>query len=148
LPTEEDSAAFLDRMSSQTQVGENDAFRGILLLMDGEDTCKTFRDRVETLRRRGVIPTDWTVGEQPVTRGRLAYMLYQAMDFPGGVILTLAGPTQRYCHRELVYRKMMSQGALFAPVTGLEFLSAIRRADIYNRTGQVPGPAGDVASVN
>ena len=37
----ENSAAFLDRISSQDHVSENDAMRGILMVLAGQDTAAT-----------------------------------------------------------------------------------------------------------
>ncbi|MHC4917829.1 MAG: hypothetical protein ACYTGB_20325 [Planctomycetota bacterium] len=135
----EGSPGFLDRMSSQTEVSENDAMRGILMLLEGADPAKTFAERVSILRRRGIVAKHWDCkADRPVTRGRLAYMIYQACKVPGGVILTLTGPSCRYCLRELQYRGLMDSGAVFCTVTGLEYTTVLTRADDYMATGKVP----------
>ena len=145
LAANEDSAAFLDRISSQTSVNENDAMRGLVILLDGEDTHGTFGQRVAALRSRQVVSADWNVdAASSLTRGRLAYMIYQATEMPGGVILTLAGPSERYCLRELQYREVMGEGSVFTPVSGLEFVGVLGSADTYIRTGKVLDKAGTV----
>jgi len=145
LPAGEDSAAFLDRMSSQTAVSENDAMRGILLLLEGKDDARTFQQRVELLRGKGIIDPSWDCNaDKPVTKGRFAYMVYQACKFPGGVILTLTGPSERYCLRELRYREVMAEGSAFSQVTGMEFVGVLGRVDVYIRTGQLPSKSGQV----
>jgi hypothetical protein len=122
LPAGEDSAAFLD-----------------LLLLDGKDDTTSFQQRHDALVERGIVARSWSVyPNRPLTRGRLAYMVYQAMKLPGGLILTLTGPTQRYCLRELEYQKFMAQGNLLIPVTGLEFVAVLTRADAYIRNGVYP----------
>lgn len=139
LPEGEDSAAFLDRVSSLPTVSENDALRGVLLLTDGADPDRTFAERVERLRAAEVASDRWTYrAERPITKGRLAYLLYQACDIPGGVVLSVAGPSQRYCLRELQYRGMISDGPPYAEVTGMEYVAVLGRADAWMRTGQVP----------
>ncbi len=139
LPAGENSAKYLDRISSQTRVSQNDAMRGILLLTDGKDECQTFQQRVETLTQRKIVPARWPYqADSPITRGKLAYMLYQACKVSGGVILTLAGPSQRYCLRELQYQGFLSDGAVYGQVTGMEFVAALSRADSFLETGQVP----------
>jgi len=139
LPAGEDSAAFLDRVSSLPTVGENDALRGVLLLTEGSDADGTFAERVEKLRAAGIAPGTWDYSAQrPVTKGRLAQLLYQACDIPGGVTLTVAGPSQRYCLRELQYRGMIAPGPTYAEVTGMEYVAVLSRADAWRRTGQVP----------
>jgi len=139
LPAGEGSAAFLDRVASQPTVSENDTLRGLLLL-DGEDKTKTFGQRVEALADRGIIPRRWSYrATRPLTKGRLSYMIYQRCKLRGGVILTLTGPSQRYCLRELQYQGMMSAGSAGAKVTGMELVAVLSRADTYLRTGAVPG---------
>jgi hypothetical protein len=145
LPPNEHSAAFLDRVVDKEDATENDAFRGLLLLLDGEDNLADFEQRVNTLRERGLVDNTWSFrADRPIARGKLAYMLYQALDIPGGVILTLTGPSQRYCLKELQYRGMIAQGAVYSPVSGLELVSVLNRADVYKRTGKVPDMTGRV----
>jgi len=139
LPEEENSAEYLDRISSQTIVSENDAMRGILLLLDGKDSAGSFAERLKTLRERQIVPGRWDCRpRRPLTRGRMAYMVYQACKAPGGVMLTLIGPTQRYCLRELQYREMIGPGAMYVNVGGMEFQAVLSRADYYLETGEVP----------
>jgi hypothetical protein len=145
LPEDKNSALFIHRLSSVETVSENDALRGVLMLMDGEDSAETFQQRIDNLSERNILGSSWDFdATRALTRGRLAYMIYQATDIPGGVTLTLMGPSQRYCLRELRYRGMMGDGWLLGEVTGLEFISALSRADTYMQTGQVPNAAGAV----
>jgi len=145
LPSEENSAAFLDRMSSQNTVSENDAMRGVLMVLEGKDTARTFEQRVEVLRSRGVVEANWTFdASRPITRGKLAYMIWTACKMPGGVILTLTGPSRRYCLRELQYHDMMADGSEFTEVTGMEYVAVLTRADTFVRTGRFPSLTGDV----
>jgi len=146
LPAGENSAAFLDRLSAQADVNENDAFRGVLIVLDGQDPAGTFAERVEALRGKGALAEDWDFdAARPITKGKLAYVLYRGCGFGGGVVLTLVGPSPRYCLREFQYNGMMSPGSALSPVTGMELVAVLSRADVYRRTGQVPDRAGDVA---
>ncbi|MBN1942419.1 MAG: hypothetical protein JW849_03905 [Phycisphaerae bacterium] len=139
LPAEEDSAAYLDRLSDQNTVSENDAMRGILLLLDGKDEATSFEKRRQMLAERGVVSGKWTFQkDRPITRGKFAYMIFRAMKLPGGVILAVGGPNQRYCLRELEFHQFMAQGFILAPVTGLEYVGVLTRADAYIRTGKLP----------
>jgi len=135
----ESSPAFFDRMTSQKTVSENDAMRGMLFLLDGEDKAETFRQRVETLTERGVVAASWHHrAERPLTRGKLAFMVYQACKVRGGVILTLSGPTRYYCLRELQYQGMMGKGMMWSNVTGMEYQGAIGLADEYLQNRELP----------
>ncbi len=139
LAAGEESPGFIDRVSSQNTVSENDAMRGALMLLDGKDTDRVFRQRVEVLKSRGIVPNRWRfTADKPITRGKLAYMIYQVCKVPGGVILALTGPTQRYCLRELQYRGFIASGAWYTPVSGMEFIAVLNRADTYLQTGEVP----------
>ncbi len=140
LPAGESSAEYLDRIASQETVSENDALRGILLLVDGKDAAGTFGQRVRTLVDRKVAAGSWSFrSDRPITRGKLAYVIYQSCKIPGGVILTLTGPTQRYCLRELQYRGFISaESPIYGKVTGMEFVAVLTRADTFLETGEIP----------
>ncbi len=139
LPPEKSSAAFLDRASSLVAVSQNDAMRGILFLLEGEDNADNFAQRVKTLHFKSVIPAGWKYdASKPLNRGQLAYMIYQACGINGGVILQLTGPSRRYCLRELKYRRIMAEGLANTEVTGMEFVAVLKRADAYIEYGHVP----------
>jgi hypothetical protein len=145
LPADEDSSAFADRLSSQEVVTQNDAMRGVVMLLDGEDRYTTFQQRAHGLRDRGVVDASWDLdADAPVTRGQYAYMIHQAAGLPDCVMTALLGPSQRYCLRELQYRGVMVSGAPYAVINGLEYVSVLRRADEYKRTGKVPDRAGHI----
>ena len=135
----EGSPGFFDRVSSQKTVSENDAMRGMLFLLDGEDKAANFRQRVETLTERGVVAASWHhQADRPITRGKLAFMVYQACKVRGGVTLTLFGPTRYYCLRELQYQGMLGKGMMWSNVTGMEFQGAMLRADEYLQNRELP----------
>jgi len=143
LPAEENSAAFLDRMSSLDTVTENDAMRGMLMLEGGDET-KTFSQRVATLVKRKILdPKGNHDASRALTRGKLAYMSCSACKLSGGLILRLFGYSERYCLRELQYREMMTPGAPSTAISGMEFTSVLTRTDIYRRTGRFPNMVGD-----
>lgn len=144
LPADEDSSAFLDRLSSADSVSTHDALRGVIMLIEGEDAHETFQQRVQALRQAGVLVAHWNLSpEEPITRGRYAVLIHQAAGLPTSVML-LAGPSERYCLRELQYRGMMVQGAPYIAINGLEYVSVLRRADVYKRTGEVPDASGSI----
>ena len=141
----ENSAEYLDRMSSRETVTENDLLSGMLMLLDGQDQAKTFAQRVESLQKRQILAAAWSHdAERATTRGRLAYMVSQAAKIKGGIILRVCGPSQRYCLRELQYMTMMGEGTAQGDITGMELVAVITRADTYIRTGEVPNLAGEI----
>jgi len=143
LPEGENSAAFLDRMSSQDTVTENDAMRGVLML-DGGDKVNTFRQRVDLLVGKKILdPKGSYDAARELSRGKLARMICNACGLSGGLILRLTGPSERYCLRELQYRQMMTQGSASTKVSGMEFASVLTRAEIYKRTRRFPDMVGN-----
>ena len=136
-----DSAAFLDRVSSQPVVTQADALGGILLLL-GEKRQMTFAEAVETLQKRRIVSSGWRFNPaKPITKGQLAYMAYQLCRMTGGVTLMLTGPSCRYCLKELQYRGIMSPGISYNKVTGMEYVAVLGRIDEYLQTGKVSGAA-------
>ncbi|MBS3733838.1 MAG: hypothetical protein KGY99_02820 [Phycisphaerae bacterium] len=132
----DNSAAFLDRVADAKSVTLNDAVTGMCLLT-GAEAGGDFATRVRLLRGREVLAGGAVDATAPVTRGQLAYMVYQAADVPGGVILTLTGPSERYCLRELQYRGMMTDGLANTPVSGMEYVAVLTRAKTYMQTGHI-----------
>ena len=143
---QEDSAGYLDRTGSlKGCVNENDAMRGILLLLDGEDKCANFTERVNKLADRGIVDKSWAFdAAKPLTRGKMAYMVCQSCDIDGGVIMTIMGPSTRYCLRELRYKGIVVKPYIFGEVTGLEFVAVLSRADNYISTGHPLVLSGEV----
>ncbi len=144
IPDQEDSADFLDRASEMELIDTDNALHGIFLLLEGEDTHGDFKSRVDTLSQKGIVVSDWTLSAgQPLTKGKLAYMVYQTCEIKEkGTVLRLLGPSRRYCLRELQYHGMMAEGNESMPVTGMEFVAVITRADTYKRSGQFPNEVG------
>ena len=55
-----------------------------------------------------------------------------------GVVLTVTGPSQRYCARELAYQGILASDIMTTRVSGGEFVAVLGRADAYKKTGEVP----------
>jgi hypothetical protein len=142
LPEGENSAAFLDRMSSQDTVTQNDALRGVLML-DGADKTRTFKERVDILVDKKILPKGDYDAARELSRGQLARLICRVCGLKGGVILRFTGSSERYCLRELQYRQMMTPGSASAKVSGMEFASVLTRAEIYRRTRRFPDMVGN-----
>ena len=131
------SAELLDKLSSQPTVSQAQAVAAMLMLV-GADGPKTFSEGVAELTRQKIADSQWEFrADEAITRGKLAYMFCQACHVQGGVTLTVTGPSERYCLRELQYRGYMSSGLFYTPVTGMEFVAVMTRADELRRTGKV-----------
>ena len=134
-----DSATYLDSISSMPTVSEAEALKGILLVLD-EPHKATFAETVALLQERKIISPNWDFqADRPITKGKVAYMAYQACGLKGGLTLILTGPSQRYCLKELQYRGLLSQGITYNTVTGMEYLAILGRIDEFRQTGDVVG---------
>jgi hypothetical protein len=132
-----DSAEYLDTLSSRETVTEAGAVEGILLLL-GKEQKTTFAEAVAFLKEREIVGPRWSFrADRDVTKGRVAYMVYQACDLKGGLTLTLTGPSPRYCLKELQYLGLMTEGQTYNTVTGMEYVAILARADELRQTGQV-----------
>lgn len=135
----DDSAAYIDQLYAKPNVSQDEAFAGVMMLLDGDAPAQDFATRVHALADRGLVGPGWTFDpERPLTNGEAAYMIYQAGEFEGGVTLMLTGPSQRYCLREMQYQGLMNDGAFYSEITGMEFAGLLTRAEAYIRTGDVP----------
>lgn len=147
LPADGDSAGYIDRVSSERAVSENDAARGMLLLLEIDDTGWMFQRRIEELRKHNIVPEHWEMdANRPVTRGKLAQMTYNVCGLRGGIINELAGPSPRYCLREMVFLGMMSPGSVSGRVGGMEMVAVLSRADVYIREGELPDYLSEAGS--
>lgn len=138
----DDSAGYLDGLAARPEVTQDEAFAGLVLLLDGAAAEEPFEARVETLRQRGIVDRTWTFDPaRTVTFGQAAYMLYQVFHergLVGGATLMLLGPTQRYALREMQFQRLMGEGFVYQRITGMEYVAMLTRADAYIRTGRVP----------
>jgi hypothetical protein len=57
---------------------------------------------------------------------------------PGGIMLTLTGPSQRYCLRELQYRGFVTSGIMTTDISGGEYVAIMVRADAYKKDRKLP----------
>jgi hypothetical protein len=112
----------------------DEAFRGILILADGEDTSKDFEERRQKLESRGVVRPIWHLQpDNVIDAGSTAYMICQVCQIKGGVDMHLFGSwglgDRRYALRELVYREMINDSVDYQYMTGAGFYAIIRKAD-------------------
>lgn len=112
----------------------DEAYRAILILVDGKDTSENFAERQQKLENRGIVRAAW--GLQPdnvIDSGSVAFMVCQICDLKGGLNSRLLGPTglgdRRYALRELVYRKMIDDSVDYEYMTGAAMFALMRKAD-------------------
>ena len=122
---------------SQSKWCSNDAACSLVLhLSEGEDSCGDFAERLELLRTKNLVQNGWNLkGDEPVTKGTLAYMLCRALDIKGGLFMHLL-PSRRYAYREAVYQELMRVGSELEPLTGPEAVGVVGRAARMKQNNQ------------
>ena len=132
-----------DTVTSDT-VTENEALRGVVMLRDGEDKAWRFSQRVDNAIEAKLASAVWDYdGKRAITRGKAAYMVYQAIGHPGGLTLMVVGPTQRYALREMVFHGVMAPGALKDEISGEEFAAVLVRASGRTKDNYFSGPEAE-----
>jgi len=133
---------FWHTLATKTVACNDDAFHAILLDLDGTDPNTTYAQRVAALKSRGLLLKSFnSPANQGVRRGTIAVILYQAGHIPGGVILTLTGPSERYCLKELLYLNLLPPSSDNQTFSGTELVGVIGRFEDYRNGNPADLPA-------
>jgi len=127
-------AGFQAYLAEAPYVTVEEAYRAMLILADGEDTCKTHAERAEKLESRGIARAAWKLKpENIIDTGSVSYMVVKICQIRGGINFTLFGSwglgDRRYAMRELVYRKMLDEAADYQAIAGDRLIGLMARAD-------------------
>lgn len=142
---------FWHTLAERNVTSNDEAFHGLLLLLDGDDPAADYAGRVEALKKRGLLPADFDApADHAIRRGTLAVALCNALDIKGGVIMRVVGVNERYALRELQFMNLYPDGSPHQTFRGDEFLFVIGRVEDYQRrtnyrapAKQLPGEEGD-----
>ena len=127
-------AEFLFELSEKKYCTTDDAYRGMLYFIDGEDTSGNFQERTARLAMRGVVHKNWTHrANATITNGRVAYMLVRVLGFRGGVMYNLTNACPRYALRELASEEIIKGRSEYGKVSGAEYVGILGRADDYRQ---------------
>ncbi len=133
--------AFQAYLAEAPFVTVEEAYRAMLILADGEDTCKTHEERVAKLESRGIARSAWKLKpENVVDAGSVSYMVVKICEIRGGVNFNLFASwglgDRRYAMRELVYRKMLDDSADYQAMSGDRLVGLMARAgDLMEKKG-------------
>ena len=142
-PAESD-AQFYMLLAYKQMATLGDAYQAVGMLANGDSKLLPAEDCRKSLVERKIAREDWGNDlKAPVTKGKLAYMVCQALGIKGGVTMRLFGPTQRYCLFECLYLELMVQGSTYQNCTGGELVATIDRADEYRTEKLTPAEAKD-----
>jgi hypothetical protein len=126
--------AFQAYLAEIDLVTVDEAYRAMLILADGEDTCEGFEQRKAALEGRGIVRAAWHLQpENVVDAGSVAYMVCRICEISGGINMHLFGAgglgDRRYALRELIAREMIEDAVDYQYMTGAAMFAILRRAD-------------------
>lgn len=133
--------AFQAYLASVPYVTVEEAYRAMLILADGEDTCKTHEERAAKLESRGIARSAWNLKPDfVIDAGSVSYMVLKICQIRGGVNFNLFASwglgDRRYAMRELVYRKMLEDAADYQAMSGDRLVGLMARAgDLMEKKG-------------
>src|SRR6185436_17501437 len=140
-PTGLSDDAFQAYLAEAPFVTVEEAYRAMLILADGEDTCKTHEERAAKLESRGIARSAWNLKpENVVDAGSVSYMVVRICQIRGGINFHLFSSwglgDRRYAMRELVYRKMLDDSADYQAMSGDRLVGLMARAgDMMEKKG-------------
>ncbi len=130
-------AQFLFDLSKKKYCSTDDAYRGMLYLIDGKDTSKDFEERTARLAMRGVVKKNWRHScNEVVTKGKVAYMLVRALEVRGGVMYNVTNASPRYSLRELIFNGIIKDGTEHSKLSGAEYVGILGRAEDCRQPGE------------
>ena len=130
-PAQSDARFFM-LLSHKNVATMGDGYQAVAMLVRHEGALTDPAECRKMLVGRNVARATWGDDLQaPLPKGRLAYMVCQALGVKGGLTMRLFGPTERYCLFECQYLELMVGGAQYQHCPGGELVSVIDRADQY-----------------
>jgi hypothetical protein len=136
LPEDPDAAQleFWHGLEDRPVTCNDEAFHGLLLLMDGKDTAADYATRVQLLKSRKLLDNGFDrPADEAVQRGTVATALVRGLKIPGGWAMTVTNAIPRYATRELVYRGLFPPSSPEQTFSGAEFVGIMGKAEDYQR---------------
>ncbi len=128
---------FLFDLSKKEYCSTDDAYRGMLYLIDGKDTSKDFEERTARLIMHKVVKKSWQHScNEVVSKGKVAYMLVRALGIRGGIMYNITNASARYSLRELVFMGIIKDGTEYSKVSGAEYVGILGRAEDRRQAGE------------
>jgi len=104
-----------------------------LTLFEGESPWGRGLDELATrLVEKEIFHSDWAMDEtDPLTFGKVSYMICQACEIPGGFWMRIFGPSERYCFKEALYLEIIPAGSTHRYLTGEQLLDILSAAHLH-----------------
>jgi len=105
----------------------------LLTLFAGESPWGRGLDELTArLVEKEIFHGGWRVDKtDPLTFGRVSYMICQACEIRGGIWMRLFGPSERYCFKEALYLEIIPAGSTHRYVTGEQLLDILSAAHLH-----------------
>lgn len=133
---------FWHTLAERPLTSNDEAFHGLLLYLDTEDSATDYAARVKALKAKGLLdPSFNQPAHQAVQRGILAQTLVRALKIKGGLMQRLTHDNPRYAVRELMYMDLYPPSSPQQTFSGTEFLGIIGRIEDYQRGNPADYPA-------
>jgi hypothetical protein len=137
FPAASQELDFMDALSKQVVVTNDDALHGLITFADGADLCRDYEGRVRIARDKKWVPEDWNPpADESATVGWMAVAGCRILDIKGGLTMRLFGPTPRYATRELVFMGILPLRTDNQSLSGAEFLDYLNRLGRIQRYGK------------
>lgn len=128
---------FMDALSKQVVVTNDDALHGLITFADGADLCRDYAARVKIAQDKGWVPEGWNPpADESATVGWMAVAGCKVLDIKGGLTMRVFGPTPRYATRELVFMGVLPMRTDNQSLSGAEFLDYLNRLGRIQRYGK------------
>ena len=125
---------FWHTLAERRITSNDEAFHGLLLFLDEQDPAESYRQRVEILKRRGLLSQDFDrPANEAVHRGTLAVAVVRALELEGGLMLRLSPHSPRYSTRELEHLDIFPVSSPNQTFSGLQFLGVLGRVEDFQR---------------
>jgi hypothetical protein len=125
---------FWHQLSDRPVACYDDAFHGLLIYIDGEDTSENYTARVDMLKTRGLLARDFDAPPtQAVDRGTLAVAIARALKIKGGLMMRATNAAPRYAVRELMYEGVYPPSSPHQTFSGAEFLGVMGKMEDWLR---------------
>lgn len=132
------ATGWLRSLSEKDTATFADGLRAVAMLTDEELVTQPWTTLKGRLMERGIVPAEWNyLPASGLTKGHLSYILVEALNIEGGVMLHILPNWRRYAFRECRYVGLVVGNFHEESVSGPDLLGVLGKADIYLREGNL-----------
>ncbi len=139
---------FWHTLATKNLVSNDEALHGLLLFLHNQDNATNYSDRVATLKRANILPSNFNQPENTViTRGTLATALVNALNLKSSSVnLLLLGSNPHHATRQLEYENIYPPSSPNQILTGSDYVGIIGACRDYSHGNPADYPASVMPS--